>query len=299
MIKTNKRGKMVSRNKLGRFLKNYVPWNKNKPMPMASRLKESRTKKLFYKLGITINPRKGVKLSKKTIRKMSISQIKRLKAHPEIKKKHSIFMKKYLKAHPEKVEAHRKFLIELWKDPEKRERASRIGKEVYKNHPNLREASRKRFIAWLIKNKDAMKYIQQGKGNKNKLNRITIRKEKVRSSYEVIAANWLFRNKIAYFYEGKMLIFPKFNKLKIVFAVPDFFLPDFNCLIEIYGQFRGSRARTIRKNRAYRKYEIPFLPIRPSEINNLDTIIPRFLKTIGKNPHLTKQARHIMWGMLD
>jgi hypothetical protein len=290
---------MQARNKLGRFLKGMKPWNKNKPMPLASRKKESRTKKLFYKLGITKSHRKGVKLSKKTIRKCSISQKKRLKAHPEIKKQHSIFMKKYFKAHPELVKAHREFLIELWKDPEKREKASKTAIEVYENHPNLREASRKRFIAWLIKNKDAMRYIEQGKGNKHQLSKVTLKKEKVRSLYEVMAANWLAKHEIEYFYEGKMLVFPDFKELKISFAVPDFFLPDFNCIIEIYGQYRDSRARTIKKNRAYRYYGIPFLPIRPSEINYLDTLIPKFLKQTGKNPKLPKEARSIMWGMLD
>src|SRR3989344_952654 len=290
---------MQSRDKLGRFLKGMKPWNKNKPMPLASRKRESRTKKLLFKLGITKSHRKGIHLSKTIKKKISISKIKLLKQHPELKKQHSIYMKKYWKKHPEKVEAHKKFLIELWKNPEKRERASRIGKEVYKNHPNLREASRKRFIAWLIKHKNAMRYIEQGKGNKKKLSKITMRKEEVRSLYEVMIANWLFKNKTAYFYEGKMLVFPDFKKLGIVFAVPDFFLPEYNCIIEMYGQYRDSRSGTIKKNRAYRYYGIPFLPIRTSEINNLDTIIPKFLKSIGKNPHLTKQARSIMWGMLD
>ncbi len=289
----------MARNKLGRFLKSSKPWNKNKPMSMASREKESETKRLLFKLGITKSHRKGIKLSNKIKEKISISQTKRLKQHPEIKKQHSIFMKKYWKKYPEKVEARRKFLIELWKDPERREKASKIGKEVYKNHPNLREASRKRFIAWLIKHKDAMRYIEQGKGNKKKLGNTTLRNEKVRSLYEVMVANWLIRHGIAYFYEGKMLIFPDFKQLKISFAVPDFFLPEYNCIIEMYGQYRQSRSRTIKKNRAYRFYKIPFLGITPSMMNNLDTIIPKFLKQTGKNPKLTKQARSIMWGMLD
>lgn len=287
------------RDRLGRFLKGMKPWNKNKPMPEKSRKKESLTKKLFFKLGITKSARKGIHLSSAVKKKISISQAKRIKQHPEIKKQHSIYMKRYWKKHPEIVEQHKKYLIELWKSPEKREKARKTATEVYKDHPNLKEASRKRFIAWLIKNKEAMKYIEQGKGNKKQLTKTTIKNEKVRSLYEVMVANWLTKHEIAYFYEGKMIVFPDFSKLKISFAVPDFFLPEYNCIIEIYGQFRQSRGRTIRKNNAYRHYGIPFLAITPSTINELDSIIPNFLKKIGRNPRLPKQARSIMWGMLD
>ena len=268
-------------------------------MSKKSREKESITKKLLFKLGITKSSRKGIHFSKSLRKKISKAKLQFLQKNPEIAREHSRYMKHYWHERPDKVAEHRKFLIELWKNPERRARARKIGIEVYRNHPNLRQASRLRFIAWLTKHENALRYLEQSKGNPKKLGRITMKKEKVRSLYEVIVANWLFKHNIDYFYEGKMLIFPEYNKLKIVFAVPDFFIPDYNALIEVYGGFPGSRARTIKKNRAYNHYGIPILGITPSMINHLDTVIPKFLKTTGENHHLSKEARKIMWGMLD
>ncbi|MEM3405793.1 MAG: hypothetical protein QW117_02355 [Candidatus Pacearchaeota archaeon] len=171
--------------------------------------------------------------------------------------------------------------------------------QVYKEHPNLREEARKRFIDWIKKNRNALKYIRKGEGNKLNLSYITKNKERVRSTYEVIVANYLKENNIRYEYEAKMLVFPDYEKLKIVFAIPDFFIPDYNAIIEVYGQYPGARAKTIKKNNAYRYYKIPFLGITPSNINRIESIIPKFLNNLKKNPKLTKQARSIMWGTLS
>ncbi|MFH1249323.1 MAG: hypothetical protein V1660_04185 [archaeon] len=288
-----------ARDKRGQFIRGMTPWNKGHEMALDSREKESETKKLFFELGITQSARKGVKLSKKTKKKVSVSQKLRNRKHPEIGREHSKYMKAYWEKHPQKVEEHRKFLIALWKSPQRREEASKIAKEVYKNHPQLKEKSRKRFIAWLIEHGDSLKYIEQGKGNKYKLGKVTKNGEKVRSLYEVMIANWLFKNDIRYFYEGKQLMFPAYKKLKITFAVPDFFLPDYNALIEIYGGYPGTRTKNERKSNAYNYYGIPFLSLTPSDMNNLDYEIPKFLRKIGRNPKLGKKARKIMWEMLD
>jgi hypothetical protein len=96
-----------------------------------------------------------------------------------------------------------------------------------------------------------------------------------------------------------MLVFPNYKKLKIVFAVPDFFLPDYNAIIEVYGGFRGTRSKNMKKSGAYGYYKIPFLALTPCDIKNLDYEIPKFLKRSGKNPKLSLKARKIMWGMLD
>ncbi len=283
----------------GRFVSGMIPWNKGRRMSRASRLKESSTKRLFFKLGASKPPRLGVKLSKDIKQKISISKKLLLKKHPEIGLKHSAYMRRYWKKHPEKVARHRKFLVKYWRNPERRERARRISKEVYRNHPELREASRKRFIKWLILHKDALRLIEQSKGNRHSLKKITLKGEKVRSLYEVIVANWLLKNDVRYFYEGKMFVFPHYKKLGIVFAVPDFFLPDYNAIVEIYGGYPGTRGKNTRKSRAYAYYGIPFLALTPSDMGKLDYEIKGFLGRTGKNPKLGREARRIMWGMLD
>jgi hypothetical protein len=231
-------------------------------------------------------------LKNKIINKKRIQGIIQAYKNPEYKKKLSKSQKLRFKKQEEKDKISLGLKLYHEKNPD-------AAREVYREHPNLKEESRKRFIAWIIKNKDALKYIKRGEGNKLKLSTTTNNNEKVRSLYETMVANYLKKKKIKYEYEAKMLIFQDYKKLKITFAIPDFFLPEYNSIIEIYGQYPEARKTTIKKNRAYRYYNIPFLGITPSTISEIDNIIPKFIKETGRNHKLTKQARKLMWGTLS
>jgi hypothetical protein len=233
--------------------------------------KKLRDKRLKEKRILAINqayknPKYKVKLSK--------AQKSRFRKSEE-RKKISKSLKLYHKENPDAIE------------------------QIYREHPNLRQEARQRFIDWIKKNKNALKYIRRGQGNKLDLSTTTNNNEKVRSTYEVMVANYLKAHKIKYEYEAKILVFPDYKILKIVFAIPDFFLKEHNALIEIYGQYPGSRTKTIKKNKAYKFYEIPCLGITPSTINNINSIIPNFINKVGRNPKLSKKARNMMWGALS
>lgn len=300
------------RDKRGRFLKKTIPWNKNKPMSLASREKESLTKKLLFKLGKLKPTRLGVKLSSKIKNKISKSKILFYKMHPENAKKHSDFMKNLSKT-TNFNEKHSKRMKIFWRKnpllkkryselgkmrylnhPELREISSLRAKEIYKEHPHLKEESKIRLFEFVKKHPKAVK---NGWGNPSNHDMKTIKGDLVRSNYERIVADTLYSHHVRYNYEEKAIIFDK----EIKFSIPDFFLPDYNLLIEVFGLFddEKSLAKMRWKIKYYKKYKIPFIPLYPEDILNLKTSLLNKLKRRKRNPKLSREARKIMWGTLE
>jgi hypothetical protein len=111
---------------------------------------------------------------------------------------------------------------------------------------------------------------------------ITNRGEPVRSIGEKIIADYFHANNINYVYEAH----------KFGWAIPDFYLPDFNVYVEFWGLVNAddnwTRERYVRdmkrKMAMYYKHNIRFVSIYPDNIQNLDWIFrTKFRETTGYN----------------
>lgn len=71
-------------------------------------------------------------------------------------------------------------------------------------------------------------------GKKPLFYRFLYKNQKMRSSWEVLFAVWLDLSQIKWKYEPKTFSFDTFN------YTPDFYLPEFDCWIEIKGWFRDN-----------------------------------------------------------
>jgi|WetSurMetagenome_2_1015567.scaffolds.fasta_scaffold40269_2 hypothetical protein len=111
---------------------------------------------------------------------------------------------------------------------------------------------------------------------------VTDRGEVVRSVGEKIIANYFYKNNINYAYEPH----------QIGWAIPDFYLPDFNVYVEFWGLVNAdddwTRKRYVRemkrKMAMYYKRNVRFVSIYPDNIQNLDWIFrTKFRETTGYN----------------
>jgi hypothetical protein len=228
--------------------------------------------------------------------KKLIEAMKKSHATPEYRKRMSLKMKSFYSKHPEfrkKLSSIRKLLY--LQKPEYRKKTSLAMKRVFIEHPNLKKEFKENFHKFLQANPEFLKKLETSKGNPNIADVKTLKGGKVRSSYEKKVADTLFMNKINYDYEARVLIFKK----EVKWAIPDFWLPDYNMLIEVFGEYEGSkkiaaevRAKTRWKKMIYAKYGIPLIALTPSAILDLKANLLDKLKV--KNPHLPEKALRIL-----
>jgi hypothetical protein len=192
--------------------------------------------------------RKNKKLRTKRIRQINIAY-----KNPEYRKKLSRIKKKF------------------YKNPEERQKIDRIITEYYREHPNMRKELAQRAINYFKNNPKAFqKFLKAGKNPLRKhLN--TKQGELVRSKGEKAIADYLYKNKIAYKYEGKTL------SLGDYLCTPDFLLLKQKIYIEFYGGYPGSWKKKVLKNKLYPKYKIPVISITPSELEDLDKDLKRYI----------------------
>src|SRR6266699_3923609 len=120
---------------------------------------------------------------------------------------------------------------------------------------------------------------------------VTLTGQQVRSRGEKIIADYLTYHGVAYNYEAQAMSNDWFIfKQKI--SRPDFFLPQYNLFVEYWGlvdspdpRTRNNYVRAMRwKMAQYRKNNIRFISIYPSNLNNLDYNFKRkFSETMGFN----------------
>jgi len=81
-------------------------------------------------------------------------------------------------------------------------------------------------------------------------------------------ANWLYDNKIRYYYEKEPLFLGNY------WILPDFYLPKYKLYIEYYGQWRyigkGLSERSRQKEQLYKRYKIKHFYLLLKDLKNLD-----------------------------
>ena len=111
---------------------------------------------------------------------------------------------------------------------------------------------------------------------------VTVTGQSVRSRSEKMIADYLTRNSIAYSYEATAMTNDWFI-FKSKIARPDFFLPQYKLVIEYWGlvdspdaRLREEYIRSMKwKMAQYRKNNIRFVSIYPSNLSNLDYYFKR------------------------
>jgi hypothetical protein len=184
----------------------------------------------------------------KKLRTKRILQINIAYKNPEYHKKLSRIKKKF------------------YKSPEERQKIDRIITDYYREHPNMRKAQAQKAINYFKKNPKAFqKFLKAGKNPLRKHLR-TKQGELVRSKGEKQIADWLYKNKIPYKYEGKTLFLDGY------FCTPDFQLLKQKAYIEFYGGYPGSWKKKVLKNKLYKKHKLGVISITPGELENLSAV---------------------------
>lgn len=254
-------------------------WNKNKLMDTEARLHmsisqkkylagdKSRVKRLSYiaKMAFVNNP--SLRLKKSEFNKMYWTSKRR--------KERSIEVKRYYKEHPEFLKGHIEKLKEMWED--KNYRAEQRAKSAifYMLHPEnleiLERASKK-----------------AGRRHLKTKNGVI-----VRSKGELAIANFLFSNGIKFEYEKHTLY------LRYIVSNPDFYLPEYNVLIEFYGGYPLAWVKKVIKGADYSALNIPVVAITPAELENLNYYLLDEAKKLSnkkfkikKFEELSKKDRH-------
>jgi hypothetical protein len=120
---------------------------------------------------------------------------------------------------------------------------------------------------------------------------VTLTGQPVRSKAERVIADYFTRHGIAYYYEA-MATTNDWFIFKAKISRPDFYLPQYNLFVEYWGLVDspdpGTRDNYIRAMRwkmaQYRKNNIRFISIYPSNLNDLDYSFKRkFREAMGFN----------------
>ena len=128
---------------------------------------------------------------------------------------------------------------------------------------------------------------------------VTITGQSVRSRSEKMIADYLTRDSIAYQYEATAMTNDWFI-FKSKISRPDFFLPQYNLVVEYWGLVDSPDARlqaeyihTMKwKMAQYRKNNIRFVSIYPSNMSNLDYYFRRkFRATMGFDLPIKREAQ--------
>jgi len=118
---------------------------------------------------------------------------------------------------------------------------------------------------------------------------VTLTGQPVRSKGEKIIADYFTHHSIVYYYEATAMTNDWFI-FKSKISRPDFFLPQYNLVVEYWGlvdspdtRLRNEYVRTMRwKMAQYRKNNIRFVSLYPSNISSLDYYFKRkFRETMG------------------
>jgi len=116
---------------------------------------------------------------------------------------------------------------------------------------------------------------------------VTLTGQQVRSKGEKIIGNYLTCHGIAYYYEAQAMSNDWFI-FKHKISKPDFFLPQYNLVIEYWGlvdspdsRTRDDYVRSMRwKMAQYRRNNIRFISIYPSNMHNLDYYFRRKFREV-------------------
>ena len=116
---------------------------------------------------------------------------------------------------------------------------------------------------------------------------VTLTGQSVRSRSEKMIADYLTSNSIAYSYEATAMTNDRFI-FKSKISRPDFFLPQYKLVIEYWGlvdspdaQLREQYIRSLKwKMAQYRKNNIRFVSIYPSNLSNLDYYFRRKFREV-------------------
>lgn len=240
-----------------------IPHLKNKNMPIETRLKISKTRKIESRT-------------------------------PENRAKTSKFFKKFWKEHPKKLKQVMDKTINLWKKdkkkreeinrkisiqgrmrfkkPEEKLRMRKAVKQYWKNHPNLGDLWRLKMLLYYAFHRKARNRLLENSKNPFKVYIKTKQGFKVRSNGEKITANALYKLKEPAEYEKQPLFFPEDS------CIPDFWLPKAKKIIEFYGGYPKAWKKKVLKNRLYKKYKIPVILITPAELLNIEEILKREIR---------------------
>ena len=263
------------------------------------RIREQRSiiMKKAFKEGRLKAPWKGKHLPLSL--RLKISETKKKQSQtPAARKATSKFFKNYWKKHPKKLKEILNKTIFLWKRNKKlraiiSKKISEAGKrrfssyeerrkvslrvsKMYKAHPNLKEEQKLRMEIYYILHPNARKRLYNSKGNPFDDDIKTLSKYMVRSEGERDIADFLFSIKIAFLYEEKPLYLPE------SVYIPDFWLPEYNCFIEFFGQYPRAQKTKLEKYKLYRKYKIPCIFITPSELVDLRHYLMSELRAVSK-----------------
>ncbi len=221
---------------------------------------EGRHKKVWLKKHFTKEHKEKIKRSNKktwqsiTARIEHIKEARRRWKSKEARKKHAKIMKK---RYEDRV-LRAKMAI-LLRQAKLKPAARKKAREIAIQHPYLKKDFRKRLEVYLATYELKMLL----GSNKEKPAIRTLTRYWVRSSYERDAVNFLWFEKIKQEYETVCLFFPE------LFCIPDIYLPEFNIMIEIAGQFPRTRAKNMTKRKVYKKYKIPVIWLTPSDFASL------------------------------
>lgn len=231
--------------------------------------------------------------------RMKISETKKKQCQtPSHRKATSKFFKKLWQEHPEKLRAVLDKTINLWKrnpemrariskklseagkrrfsDPAERQKMSTRINSMYDAHPNLKEEQRLRMKIYYELHPEARARLLENRKNPFADDISTLSGCKVRSEGEKEIVNFLFTQKIKFSYEAEPLYLPETQ------YVPDFWLPEYNCFIEFFGQHPKAQQTKFEKYERYRKYNIPCVFITPSELQDLKHYLMTELRMVSR-----------------
>jgi len=257
---------------------------KGKKQPLSVKMKNSLSLKEAYKTGKHKKVWLGKNFSKEHKEKLRKSNIKTWK-NPELIKKHSQIMKKRWENKEEKIEQSKRMkkiykdeklrakislaVVKIKRKPEEIKKARKIAKEIWREKPYLKEKCKKSLEIYLLTYN--LKKLLGKKLDVTKLK--TLSGYIVKSKYEKMTANFLYLNNIKEEYEKYALFFPE------MFCVPDFYLPEYNTFIEVYGQHPDAEKKKRIKIKVYKKYKIPVVSLTPSMFRDLNYFIISKIKS--------------------
>lgn len=307
---------MKGRDKRGRFLRGFEPWDTGKNLSKGIKEKVSKTRKRLFEEGGLKIWNKGKKLTER--HKQSISRTKKefFRKHPEVAMQWGRSIHELWKNNPElkksanekrkktmRTEEFRKRMSSIKKKQcttsEFREKMRRIKNRQYKTNPELKKKIDKIITGWwrdnpaarkrqsqrirqfFIKNPKAFEEFMKHGKNPLKPHLRTSQGFIVRSKGEQQIANFLEKNKIPSLYESFSLPITS-NPYKGNICTPDFYIPSLNIFIEFYGGYPLAWKKKVLKNKLYKAHKIPVLAITPAELENLDYYLIRQGKQLSQ-----------------
>jgi hypothetical protein len=189
--------------------------------------------------------------------------------------------KKLSKEHKQKLKESN---IKTWKNISLRKKVDRIVTRWWREHPNVKKRVSEKIKKYYIENPKAFEKFLSGGKNPFKKKIKTKFGYKVRSKGEKEIADFLFDSKINAIYEKYTLFLDDW------LCTPDFYLPKFNVFIEFYGGHPSSWKKKVIKNKIYKKCNLPFIAITPSELISLNKWLVSPAKKIKNKDYSWKKV---------